>query len=414
VRLLFLAHRVPDRPAKGDKIRAWHELRALASRHEVHLFALDDDPAGASARPEWAGEVASATIVPLRRLPARLRALRALAGGDALTAAHFAAPALRRALSESRARAPFDAAFVYSGAMAPLAEDVAPRVVDLVDVDSEKFRLYAERGTVGGVRRLACKLEAKRLRALEKRASEGAAATIVCTDEEAATLRGFASPRRLEVLGNGVDLDAFPFAASGAGSPRARDELLFVGALDYEANVDACTRLVRDVLPRIRRELPGARATLVGSRPTAAVRALAREPGVELHADVPAVQPFLQRATLALLPFSIARGVQNKALEALSSGLPLVAAREVTKGLHGTEGRDWLAGGDADELAREALRALRDAELREKLARAGRALVESRYAWKPLLDRLLSIVESAAASARAPVPAAGAQLGAAT
>jgi len=417
MRLLFVAHRVPDRPAKGDKIRAWHELRALAARHEVHLFALDDrppgadgDPGPAGAPPEWAREVASATVVPLRGCTPALRMLRAAIFGGAITAAHFAAPALVRALASARAGRRFDGAVVYSGAMDPLLHGFRPRVVDLVDVDSEKFRLYHELRTVGGLRRLACGLEWRRLRALERRACEEADATVVCTAAEAATLREFAAPRRLEVIGNGVDAAAFPFADGGG---RAAGEILFVGALDYPANVDACRRLVDEVLPRVRRTAAGARVTLVGSAPVAAVRQLAGRPGVALHADVASVVPFLQRATLALLPLRVARGVQNKALEALASGLPLVASREAARGLEGSEGREWLAGGDADELAAAAVRVLGDAALRDRLARAGRALVDSRYAWSALLGRFVSLVEEVASGPLPRAAVSGATQGAA-
>jgi sugar transferase (PEP-CTERM/EpsH1 system associated) len=408
MRLLYLAHRVPDRPAKGDKIRAWHEVRALAARHEVHLFALDDQDvwpgangssggsngsASGAARPAWADEVASATVVPIRGLAPKLRMVGATLRRGSLTAAHFAAPRLRARIADALKARRFDAAVVYSGAVDPLLAGFRPRVLDLVDVDSEKFRLYHERRTVAGLARVGCGLEWPRLRALEKRSSEEADATVVCTDDEAATLRSFASPRRLEVVGNGVDLAAFPFAGPAG---RASADLLFVGALDYQANVDACLQLVREILPRVRRSVPAARAVLVGSSPAPALRELAKEDGVELHADVPSVQPFLARATLALLPFRIARGVQNKALEALASGLPLVASRETAKGLEGVEGRHWLAGAGADELAAAAVRALDDAPLRERLAREGRALVESRCAWKGLLDRFVAIVEEVA------------------
>jgi sugar transferase (PEP-CTERM/EpsH1 system associated) len=398
MRLLYLAHRVPDRPAKGDKIRAFHQLRALAARHEVHLFALDDEPALDPA-PAWRREVASATIVPLRPWAARRRMARALLCGGALTAAHFAEPELRRRLADARARGRFDAAVVYSGAVDPLLDGMRPRVLDLVDVDSEKFRLYHERRTVRGARRVACGIEARRLRRLEQEASAQADVTLVCTDHEAASLRSIALPRRLEVVRNGVDLAAIPF--SGAEG-RAPDELLFVGALDYDANVDAALHLVRDVLPRVRREIPAARATLVGRSPAPEIVALAKETGVSLHADVESVLPFLRRATAAVLPFRIARGIQNKALEALAAGLPVVASEETAKGLDGLAGRHYLVGDGPDAIAREVVLLLRSPARREALAREGRALVESRYAWPAILERFVALVEETARRGGAP------------
>lgn len=400
MRLLYLAHRVPDRPTKGDKIRAFHELCALAGRHEVHLFALDDE-VERDPRPAWAGAVASATIVPLRRWPARWRAGRALVAGSALTAAHFAVPELRRRLDAARRERRFDAAVVYSGAVDPLLDGMRPRVLDLVDVDSEKFRLYCERRAVHGVRRFACAVEARRLRALERRAAAEADVTLVCTEDEAALLRTIATPRRLEVVRNGVDLAAYPF---GDGAARAAAELLFVGALDYQANIDAARCLVEEVLPAVQARVPGATAVLVGRAPTAAVQALAHRPGVTLHADVASVVPFLQRATLAVLPFRIARGIQNKALEALATGLPVVASAETAKGLEGVPGRDYVVAEGASELAAAAIALLGDAERRTALAQAGRALVETRYGWPAILARFVALVEE---SAQAGTPATG-------
>lgn len=388
MRILFLAHRVPDRPVKGDKIRAWHELRALAARHEVHVVAAAD---GEVADPDWRREVASLCVVPIAPVAATWRAARAVVTGGALTTAHFASGALRDAVR--RARSEVDAVVVYSGAMDPLVRDVERRVVDLVDVDSEKFRDYAERGTVGGVKRLACALEAKRLRVVERNAAESAAACVVCSADEAATLRGFARPRRLEVVGNGVDLAAFPFTGTDGRAPA---EILLVGALDYAANVDACVRLVDSLLPRIRREVPAATVTLVGSHPAPAVRALASRAGVTLHADVAAVQPFLARATLSLLPFTVARGVQNKALEALASGLPLVVSGAIAKGLAGSDGEHWLAADDDDALARRTVALLGDPPRRARLAERGRALAESSLGWKTQLDRFVALVEEVA------------------
>jgi sugar transferase (PEP-CTERM/EpsH1 system associated) len=393
MRLLYLAHRVPDRPTKGDKIRAFHQLRALAAQHEVHLFALSDEP-DVDPAPVWAGDVASATIVPLGRFGARCRVGGALLTGGALTAAHFAAPELRARLAAAVRRQRFDAAVVFSGAVDPLLGDLRPRVLDLVDVDSEKFRLYVERGSVSGARKLACRLESRRLARLERRAVANADLTLVCTDDEAATLRGIAAPRRLEVVRNGVDLAAFP---CGEPSARASADLLFVGALDYQANVEAVSHLALAVLPRVRAIVPEARAVLVGRAPAAAVRELAKRPGVELHADVESVVPFLQRSTLAVLPFRIARGIQNKALEALATGLPVVATPETAKGLCGLPGRDLVVAEGADALAEAVVSLLRDPMRRAALAASGRALVEREYGWDAILRHFVGLVEEVAA-----------------
>lgn len=400
MRVLYLAHRIPDAPTKGDKIRSYHQIRALSERHEVHVFCLDDEPETPKT-PSWREAVAACHVVPLYTGAARWRTVGALLSGRSLSAAHFAVPTLQRALAEALHGTTFDVAVVYSGAMDPLLAGFHPRVLDLVDVDSAKFQDYHRQRTVRGPKRMLFGVEGQRLANLERTAAADADLTLVCTEAEARTLRGFAAPRRLEVLGNGVDVEAFSF---GAQAPRAPTQILFVGALDYQANVDAVQYLVRELLPRIQARVPNASVALVGRQPTDAVRALAG-PHVALHANVDSVVPFVHGATLALLPFRVARGIQNKALEALAGGLPLVVSDSCAEGLAGEPGRDYLAAGDTDGLVHHAVSILEDPDLRRTLAQAGRALVEREYAWDAVLERFVTRVEEVAA---APVGSAAA------
>ncbi len=388
MRILYLAHRVPDAPTKGDKIRAFHQLRTLAARHEVHLFALDDEAPENRLDPEWKSEVASSTVVPLRPWSARCRVLKALVGGQSLSAAHFAETELRRRLNQAMRDTHFDLVIVYSGAMDPLVDGIRPRIVDLVDVDSEKFRAYHEQRTVEGWKRWVFGVEGRRLRELEQRSVAEADASILCTEKEAESLRSFARPRRLEVIGNGVDLDAFP-RSSG---PRPAADILFVGAMDYQANVDAASHLVNDLLPRIRARHEKAKVRIVGRNPTEEVRALSQQQGVEVHADVPSVLPFLHESTVTVLPFRVARGIQNKALEAMAAGLPVVMSEATAEGITGQAGHHYLVGNDAESLARATNQVLDSSGLQESLAHHAHQLVTEVYSWSGVNQRYEDLV----------------------
>ena len=389
MRILYLAHRVPDAPTKGEKIRAFHQIRALAARHEVEVWALDDDP-DRSVDPLWKDEVSAVRVMPLGAWGARCRVLGALLGGASLSSAHFADRRIRAAVRDRLRGGDFDLCMTYSGAIDPWADGFRPRVLDLVDVDSAKFQAYHRERSVRGPKRWLFGLEGARLAALERDAVADADLTLVCTEVEAELLRSFAQPRRLEVVGNGVDLDAFPFAG---GEGRQEGEILFVGALDYQANVEAVTWLVRDILPRIQRERPGVRVTLVGSRPTPAVRRLESDPAVAVAADVPSVLPFLHRATLTVQPFRVARGIQNKALEALSAGLPVVTTPGPAKALGGRPGRELEVEDGADGLAAKTVSLLAEPDRREKMALAGRSMVEAHFSWPAVLRRYVDLVE---------------------
>jgi glycosyltransferase involved in cell wall biosynthesis len=281
--------------------------------------------------------------------------------------------------------------------MDPLVAGFRPRVLDLVDVDSAKFLDYTAVRAARPPARWVFGIEGRRLRSLESRAVAEADATVLCTAREGELLESFARPRRLEIIGNGVDLDAFPFAGREG---RRSAEILFVGAMDYQANVDAVVHLARDLLPRIRARQGAAELTIVGRKPAAEVLALGKDPAVNVVPDVPSVVPYLHRARVSLLPFRVARGIQNKALESLAAGLPVVMSAATAGGLDGVAGRDYLVGESPEELADRTLEVLADAELHDRLARAGRDLVEQRYAWSAVLDRFLGLVEEVGTGGR--------------
>lgn len=395
MRVLYLAHRIPDAPTKGDKIRAYHQIGALAARHEVHVRALDDDPAS-SRPPDWRDRVASCKVFPLRPLAARCRSLRALIAGGSISAAHFAEPALRRELDAELTAARFDLAVVYSGAMDPLVRGFRPRLLDLVDVDSAKFRAYHQQRTVGGFRRFVFGVEGRRLERLEAEASFQADATVLCTNAEAQELQKFARPRRLEVIGNGVDCDAIPYRDDAA---RVSGRIVFIGALDYPANVDAVRHLTFDLLPAILAQFPGAHLHLVGRNPVPEVRELGDRPGVTVIANAPEVLSHLHAAAVTVLPFRIARGIQNKALEAFAAGLPVVMSTLTAQGLAGLAGEDYWTAPDADELVSRTVALLRDPRQGRALAARARRLVEREYSWAGMDERFVALAEEMAAGA---------------
>jgi len=392
LRILYVTHRLPDAPNKGEKIRSYHQLLHLCARHEVHVVALEDGATRRREQPAWRERAASLQVFPLSATGARLRSLRAAAFGGSLTSAHFADPKLLAAILSAKETVRPDLVIVYSGAMDPFVGGFRPRVLDLVDVDSVKFTDYCRERIVRGPRRLACRIEGARLQRLERRATEDASLTLVCTDLEADLLRRFARPRRLEVVGNGVDLDLFRFR----GRPRADEEILFVGALDYPPNSDAAHILATEILPRVRRHFPRARVTLVGHRPTPAVLGL-RRAGIEVVADAPEILSYLHRATLSVQPLRLARGIQNKALEALAAGLPLVLSEGPARALGGNPGEHFLVGRDLEELASHTVRLLQEPARRDVLAQAGRSFVEQRYSWRKILERFGILIQEAVA-----------------
>jgi glycosyltransferase involved in cell wall biosynthesis len=215
--------------------------------------------------------------------------------------------------------------------------------------------------------------EAARLRRLETALLARAAACLVVSETERADI----GPGPVRVVPNGVDACAFPYAEG----PRVPGRVIFAGNLGYFPNVDAARWLATEIVPRLRSGLPEAELRLVGARPAGAVRALARGPGVSLAAAVPDMAPELARASVAIIPMRAGSGVQNKVLEAMAVGTPVVATPRAAAALDAQPGEHLLIAEDAEGLAAAALTLLRDPARARTLARAARALVEQRYRW---------------------------------
>lgn len=390
MRILYLCHRIPYPPNKGEKIRAFHQLRALAEVHEVDLFTLADDPADLAEAGALGGYCRELRIVPLDRRWARLRALPYLATPHTpLTVPYFAQAELAGAVREALERRSYDRVFVYSSAMAQYVRPGGPpAVMDFVDIDSDKWRQYATFASFPYS--WVYRREARCLRRFEREACGKAAAVIVTTEREAELGREIAPGTPVHVVPNGVDLDFFrPGPPEGADSPA----IVFVGDMSYFPNQEAVGFYAREVLPAVRRAVADARFLIVGRNPNRDVLRLAELPGVEVTGSVPDVRPYLYRARVAIAPFRIAAGIQNKVLEAMACELPLIATRRAVQGLEPSV-RELVDTGDtAEALAAATVARLSDAAAARERGRESRRRVEAVYAWPQALGKLLNILE---------------------
>lgn len=406
--ILFLAHRIPYPPDKGDKIRSWHMLGYLAERARVHLGAFVDDAAD-MAHAEMLRELcASVKLLPIGGRARVVRAGRGLLHGAPLSVALFADAAMRAWVDETVAANPVSGLLAFSGQMAPyILPHVAGRrsVMDFVDLDSEKWAQYA--GESHGVRAWLYAREARRLLAFEADVAARVDATLFVSEDEAALFRARAGVGGAKVfaLSNGVDLQYFradrdyvqpeaSFALRGGGEADgggAGPSFVLVGAMDYRPNVDAARWFADAVWPTIRAAHPAARFLVVGSKPTPEVRALGERAGIEVTGRVPDVRPYLANATVVVAPLRIARGIQNKVLEAMAMARPVVVTSDALEGIEATPGAEVLLADDAASFAARCLDAA--GPLAAGLGAAARRRVERDYSWEGRLlglDRLLS------------------------
>ncbi len=349
--LLFLAHRIPFPPNKGDKIRSFHLLRHLSQRYAIHLGAFVDDPDDWQYQDALKPYCASIKLLPLYPRRARLASLMGLLTGEALTLPYYRNRKLARWADKLAASGQVTRGLAFSSAMAQfMPARLARRVLDMVDVDSDKWTQYAhtQRWPLSWV----YAREGRKLAEWEARVAEDFDATLLVSQAEAALLQQSAprSHHKISAFENGVDADYFSPARDYA-NPYAADVqgIVFTGAMDYWPNIDAVTWFAERIFPAVREAVPGAQFTIVGSRPGEAVTELARQPGVVVTGGVPDVRPYLAHAACAVAPLRIARGVQNKVLEAMAMARPVVASAQAAEGLRAQAGRDFiLAQGEAE------------------------------------------------------------------
>lgn len=384
---LFLCHRMPWPPDKGDKIRSYHVLRRLAERYRVHLGTFVDDPADWRHLASVEALCAGVCVRPLSPWRTRWRALASLVRGDALSIGVYRDRVMRRWVERVLAEQKPALAVCYSSGVAPLVMPHAHlrRVMDFVDVDSDKWRQYAQARR--GLPRMIYRREANRLARFEHRIAAQFDASIFVSEPEAAFFRQQVPASAGKVFGipNGVDTGYWNPQRSCA-SPYQPGErvVVFVGAMDYRANVDAVQWFAREVWPRVSTQCQEARFYIVGSKPTASVRALTELAGITVTGRVEDVRPYLAHAHVVAAPLRIARGIQNKVLEALAMEKVLLATPEAWEGVADFEGRQGCIDASPEVLAAEALRWLEVPQVAR--VPAARAMIQSRYDWKRNLD----------------------------
>lgn len=398
-KLLYLVHRLPYPPNKGDKVRSYHLLRHLAQQHEVYLGTFVDDPedeAHVDTLRQWCADVHTVRLHPRR---ARVGSLFGLLSAQALTLRYYRSADLRHWVDRTLARESIQTAVVFSSSMAQYAVNRPglKMLVDFVDVDSAKWTEYAQRHP--WPLSWLYRREGRVLLGYERQIARDAARSFFVTEQETALFRSLAPEcaPEVEALSNGVDADYFapdpvrpsPFAAGETA-------LVFTGAMDYWPNIDAVRWFVAEMLPALRRDYPDLRFYIVGRTPTAAVRELASE-AVHVTGTVPDVRPYLQHAAAVVAPLRLARGVQNKVLEAMAMARPVVAARSCVEAIDARQGQGLLPAEQAMHYVSELGRLLRDPAQAQTIGQAGRRCVLAGYSWQAHLKAFERYIPSVTA-----------------
>lgn len=357
--LLFLCHRIPFPPDKGDKIRSFQFLKHLCRSYRVHLACQIDDREDLQHLPALQEICHDVKAVKNGGLLRQLKALPALARDLPLSVGMFASAELKQWVNQKVADVKPIGAFIYSSAMSQFINDITadtlPVIMDFVDVDSEKWLQYSKNKK--GLARWLYAREAKTLLAFDRSAAKRASRSLFVSGPETELFKTLApeSSDTMFAVNNGIDLDFF--SPDGQwNSPYEGDgpHFVFTGSMDYWPNVDAVTWFAEDIFPRLLSKYPTAAFYIVGARPTAAVRALSKQKSIHVTGRVDKVQPYLAFATAAVAPLRIARGIQNKVLEAMAMGKPTIVTPDALEGIEATLGDEVLLANEAEDFVNAA------------------------------------------------------------
>ena len=397
--LLYLVHRLPYPPNKGDKVRSYNLLKHLAAKHSVFLGTFVDDPADEIYVPTVRAVCAELYVAKLNPIVAKVGSLLGLLTGEALTLRYYRNAKLYSWVKQVVATNKIDVVVVFSSAMGQFADGLRLEtlLVDFVDVDSAKWTQYAtnHRWPMSWV----YAREGRQLLTYERGLASRSKRSFFVTENEAALFCAAAPEcaHLVDPMSNGVDADYFspdagrasPFGsdASKGALPIAPHTIVFTGAMDYWPNIDAVTWFAEEMLPRLLDKWPTIRFYIVGRNPPAPVLALESH-NVVVTGTVDDVRPFLQYATVVVAPLRIARGIQNKILEAMAMGRPVVASRSCVDAIEAIGDDELVAASSADDFVKAVDALLRSIDRCDRLGQAGRQRVLQSYSWSAHLSKI--------------------------
>jgi sugar transferase (PEP-CTERM/EpsH1 system associated) len=394
--LIFISHRIPYPPNKGDKVRSWNALKRLAERYRVHLGTFIDDSADWRHEPVIRELCESYLLLPLNKFVGKLRSMQAFFTGKALTVPYFRDARLVRWLDRIQERYQPSKAFTYSSGVAAYVmgenwKDVR-RVHDMVDVDSDKWRQYAE--GKHGISRWVYDREGRKLFAFEREIAAEYDVILFVSENEAEMFRRLSSIKapKIYAMRNGVNTDYFN-PELNYDNPYLGGEkpVVFTGTMDYWPNVDAAKWFTANVLEKMLQKVQNSTFYIVGANPTPDVIDLGKHPAVTVTGRVPDIRPYISHARVVVAPLQIARGVQNKVLEGMAMEKPVIASPMALEGIEAEPGRDLLVAKTPEEFVSAVAMVIEKGA--EDISKRARERVQFDYSWDKNFERLFGYLD---------------------
>lgn len=387
--ILYICHRFPYPPSRGGKIRPFNMIRHLSREHAVTVCSLARSDEEAKQAQGIAPHCARYFVHRVREPMQWARMIARLPTPMPSSPGYFRSSAMARRVRGLLAREKFGLIFVHCSSVAPYVAHytAAPKILDFGDMDSQKWLEYARFKpfplSVG------YRLEGMKMMAEEVRMARRFDLCTATTRAERATLDSFNTGTPSEWFPNGVDSEYF----APTDEPYDPDTISFVGRMDYYPNQECMFDFCTNTLPRLQQQRPNLKLVIVGAEPSAQVRKLGELRGVTVTGSVPDVRPYVRRSALMVAPLNIARGTQNKILEAMALGVPVVTSATAAGGVDALVGDHFLVASTPADYESAILRIVNDPAERERLSRAGRARMLSNHDWESSMRRLDAVIE---------------------
>jgi polysaccharide biosynthesis protein PslH len=389
VKILYLCHRFPFPPKRGGKIRPFNMIKHLAASHDVTVASLARSPTEAREGEGITSFCSNYVMAEVRNPIQMARMVARLPTATPSSMGFFYSPTLARRVREMLAREQYDLIFVHCSSVAQYVESVRgiPKILDFGDMDSQKWLEYSRYKPFP--LSTGYWLEGKKLEREESRLASRFDMCTATTRAEWQTLTSYGNGFESDWFPNGVDSEYF----APSEEPYDRNTICFVGRMDYYPNQECMFDFCANVLPRLRERRPQIKLTIVGADPSPAIKKLGRLPGVTVTGSVPDVRPYVRRSALMVAPLNIARGTQNKILEAMAMGVPVVTSGVAAGGVDAVAQEHFLVANTYEDYSAAVLRVLEDRTERDRLARAGRERVLRHHAWAYSMRRLDAVIE---------------------
>jgi sugar transferase (PEP-CTERM/EpsH1 system associated) len=386
MKILFLCHRIPYPPNKGDKLRAFNIIKYLSKEHKIYLVSLYDNKEDKNYIPSLKQFCKESSFFYLNPWLARIKGFFFLLFNQPISLGYFYSHKMKRRVRGLIKTRELDLAYVYSSSMAQyVMNEDRKKIMDFVDCDSAKWGQYSKFS--GFPLSWVYKREQNLLEAYEKKITQNFDRFIVATEGEKKEFSRFLETDKFIVLHNGVDTDFFRQVLQTQAK-----NLIFTGEMNYFANIDGVIYFCKEVLPIIRKKFPEVKFYIVGRNPTHSVRALSRMEGIFVTGFVEDTREYFKNSAISIVPLRIAQGVQNKVLEAMASGLSVVTTSKAISGLKPQADKNVLVADNPQDFANKVIMLLEDSDVRRRLGEGARRYVEENYNWERNLSELKELI----------------------